>query len=57
MIAGLFALLLGGQAAAQPASCAALSSLQLPDVTITEAVAVAANTPAPAPPSPLGAPP
>jgi pimeloyl-ACP methyl ester carboxylesterase len=43
MIAGLLALLLGGgQAAAQPGSCAALSTLLLPDVRITEAVAVPA---------------
>ena len=42
MIAGLFALLLGGQAAAQQGTCAALGSLLLPDVKITEAVAVPA---------------
>ena len=42
MIAGLFALMLGGQAAAQPNACAALTSLLLPDVKITEAVAVPA---------------
>ena len=42
MIAGLFALLLSGQAAAQHGSCAALTTLLLPDVKITEAVAVPA---------------
>jgi len=54
MIAGLLALLLGGQPAAQQSPCAALSTLHLPDVKITEAVAVAANGPAPVPASPLG---
>jgi hypothetical protein len=53
MIAGLLALLLGGHAAAQPSSCAALTTLQLPDVKITEAVEVAANAPPPKPSSPL----
>jgi pimeloyl-ACP methyl ester carboxylesterase len=42
MIAALFALLVSGQAAAQPGSCAALATLLLPDVKITEAVAVPA---------------
>ncbi len=42
MIAGLFALLLGGQAAAQQGTCAALATLLLPDVKITEAVAIPA---------------
>lgn len=58
MIAGLLALLLGGgQAAPQHGACAALSTLQLPDVRISEAVAVPANAPAPLPPSPFGPPP
>ena len=42
MIAALLAMLLGGQAAAQHGSCAALTTLLLPDVKITEAVAVPA---------------
>ena len=42
MIAGLLALLLSGHASAQPDSCAALKTLLLPDVKITDAVAVAA---------------
>jgi hypothetical protein len=57
MIAGLLALWLGGQGAAAPPSCAALASLHLPDVRITEAIAVPANQPAPVPASPFGPPP
>jgi hypothetical protein len=53
VIGGLLALLLGAQAGAQPTSCAALTSLLLPDVKITEAVVVAANTPPPKPTSPF----
>ncbi|HEX6162315.1 MAG TPA: tannase/feruloyl esterase family alpha/beta hydrolase [Vicinamibacterales bacterium] len=58
----ILALLFAGQAsvglpASSPADCASLKALQLPDIAVTEAVAVAANTPAPMPPSPLGAPP
>ena len=48
---------LGGLPAASPSDCAALKALQLPDVRITDAVAVPANLPAPLPPSPFGAPP
>ena len=54
------ALLLAGQAAIglpagapAGAACAALKALQLPDIKITEAVAVPANAPPPAPTSPL----
>lgn len=53
MIAGLLAMLLGGQLAAQPNSCAALTTLLLPDVKITDAVAVPANAPPPKPTSPF----
>jgi hypothetical protein len=42
VIGALLALVLGGQAAAQPRSCADLATLLLPDVKITEAVAVPA---------------
>ncbi|MBY0496887.1 MAG: tannase/feruloyl esterase family alpha/beta hydrolase [Cyanobacteria bacterium] len=42
-----------GQPASSPAECASLKALQLPDIRITEAVAVPANQPAPVPPSPL----
>jgi feruloyl esterase len=42
MIAGLLALLLSGQSGAQQGSCAALSTLLLPDVKISEAVAIPA---------------
>jgi hypothetical protein len=50
--------MLAGQAtvglpAASPTECASLKALQLPDITITEAVAVAANTPPPKPANPL----
>jgi feruloyl esterase len=61
-MSAVLALLLAGQAslglpAASPAGCAALKALQLPDVKITEAVAVPANAPAPVPASPFGPPP
>ena len=42
MIGALLALLLGGQTGAQQGTCAALSTLQLPDVRIADATAVAA---------------
>jgi hypothetical protein len=59
-MSAVLALLLAGQAslgglpASNPAQCAALKALQLPDVKITEAVAVPANAPSPMPPSPFG---
>jgi hypothetical protein len=36
VITALFALMLGGRAAAQPSACGALTALLLPDVKITE---------------------
>ena len=57
-MSAVLALVLAGQAtiglpAATPAECAALKTLQLPDVRITEAVAVPANAPPPKPTSPF----
>jgi feruloyl esterase len=57
-MSAVLAFLLAGQAtiglpAASPASCAALKALQLPDIKITEAIAVPANAPPQAPASPL----